>query len=42
MKNKNLNSLQDKINSIKTLVGEKNDLIIKELILCKTSNMEQL
>ncbi len=40
MKNKNLNSLQDKINSIKTLVGEKNDLIIKELILCKTSNME--
>ncbi|WP_162266933.1 spore germination protein, partial [Clostridium botulinum] len=40
MKNKNLNSLQDKIHSIKTLVGEKNDLIIKELILCKTSNME--
>ncbi|WP_162266955.1 spore germination protein, partial [Clostridium botulinum] len=30
----------DKINSIKTLVGEKNDLIIKELIICKTSNME--
>ncbi|ACA43568.1 spore germination protein [Clostridium botulinum] len=40
MKNKSLNSLQDKIDSIKTLVGEKNDLIIKELIICKASNME--
>ncbi len=26
MKNKDLNALQDKINSIKTLVGEKNNL----------------
>ncbi|NFE79846.1 spore germination protein [Clostridium sporogenes] len=40
MRNRNLNSLQDKINSIKTLIGEKNDLIVKEFIICKTSNME--
>ncbi|EPY2275352.1 spore germination protein [Clostridium sporogenes] len=40
MKNKDLNALQDKINSIKTLVGGKNNLIIKDFIVCKKSNME--
>ncbi|NFQ36879.1 spore germination protein, partial [Clostridium sporogenes] len=40
MENKDLNALQDKINSIKTLVGEKNNLIIKDLIVCKKSNIE--
>ncbi|ENK0838068.1 spore germination protein [Clostridium botulinum] len=40
MKSKDLNALQDKINSIKTLVGEKNNLIIKDFIVCKKSNME--
>ena len=40
MENKDLNSLQDKINSIKTLVGEKNNLIIKDFIVCKKSNIE--
>ncbi|AJD30056.1 MULTISPECIES: spore germination protein [Clostridium] len=40
MKNKDLNVLQDKINSIKTLVGGKNNLIIKDFIVCKKSNME--
>ncbi|NFE44472.1 spore germination protein [Clostridium sporogenes] len=40
MKNKDLNVLQDKINSIKTLVGGKNNLIIKDFIVCKKSNIE--
>ncbi|MDU1321858.1 MAG: spore germination protein [Clostridium botulinum] len=40
MKSKDLNALQDKINSIKTLVGEKNNLIIKDFIVCKKSNIE--
>ncbi|WP_434296679.1 spore germination protein [Clostridium sporogenes] len=40
MKSKDLNALQDKINSIKILVGEKNNLIIKDFIVCKKSNME--
>ncbi|MBD5639915.1 spore germination protein, partial [Clostridium botulinum] len=40
MKSNDLNALQDKINSIKTLVGEKNNLIIKDFIICKKSNME--
>ncbi|MCR1973278.1 spore germination protein [Clostridium sporogenes] len=40
MKSNDLNALQDKINYIKTLVGEKNNLIIKDFIICKKSNME--
>ncbi|HIG0360249.1 TPA: spore germination protein [Clostridium sporogenes] len=40
MKSNDLNALQYKIHSIKTLVGEKNNLIIKDFIVCKKSNME--
>ncbi|WP_251859440.1 spore germination protein [Clostridium sp. Marseille-Q2269] len=40
MKNKSLNSLQEKINSIKNLVGNKNDLVIKDIIINEPSNIE--
>ncbi|NFA59703.1 spore germination protein [Clostridium sporogenes] len=40
MKNKNLNELQNKINSIKHLIGEKNNLIIKDFIISSNSDIE--
>ncbi len=40
MKNKNLNELQNKINNIKHLIGEKNNLIIKDFIISSNSDIE--
>ncbi|MDU6878402.1 spore germination protein [Clostridium tepidum] len=40
MKNKNLNELQNKINNISQLIGEKNNLIIKKFIISSKSNIE--
>ncbi|ENK1242390.1 spore germination protein [Clostridium botulinum] len=39
MKNKNLNELQNKINNIKHLIGEKNNLIIKDFIISSNSDI---
>ncbi|EJO5346644.1 spore germination protein [Clostridium botulinum] len=40
MKNKDTNPLQDRIDSIKNLIGEKNNLIIKNFIISKESTIE--